>query len=145
MADLDWSSGRALATGPIPKPKRGDGILAREKADKERIANERLVAKAVKARDEFKCRWPEVHKCRGGLEAAHIRDKSLCGPTETENEIALCAWIHRRGPESIHGKELRIICETERGADGPVSFWRFDGFGWYMVARETQRGIVERD
>lgn len=134
------------------KRERGAAILAREQADADRIAKERKVAKLVKDRDG-RCRWPEAHKCRGGaLEAAHIADKSLRGETSTANEITLCPWIHRRGPQSIHGKQLKVEVDTPRGADGPVSFWRqsgeYDALGqpiYYLVARETSCGVVERD
>lgn len=133
------------------KPQRGSAILAREKADNERKAHEQEIAKQVKARDG-RCRWPEAHKCRGQLEAAHIVDKSRVGSTETSNELAVCAWIHRRGPESIHGKQLKVEKETPQGADGPLSFWRqtgdFDALNqpiYYCVARELSRGVIEKD
>lgn len=147
MAIVQWEKGQ-----PQWKPKRGAAILEREKADAEREAHEREIAKAVKVRDGYKCRWPEKHKCRGGLESAHIIDKSLGGPTSTENELAVCAWIHRRGPASIHGKELRVDKESGLGADGPLSFWRqtgeYDALGqpiYYCVARERSPGVVEKD
>ena len=136
-------------TEPVPKPERGSGVLERERVVADRKALERDVALRVKLRDGFKCRWPEVHKCRGGLEAAHIRDKSLLGDTSTANEITLCAWIHRRGPQSIHGKQLKVTPDTADGADGPCSFWKqasvnaYDGY--YCVARERAIGILERD
>lgn len=137
----------------LEKPQRGSGILAREKADAERKAHEREIARQVKTREGYRCRWPERHTCRGGpLESAHIVDKSLAGATSTDNEIAVCPWIHRRGPESIHGKQLRVEKDTPRGADGPVSFWRqtgeYDTFGepiYHCIARETARGVLERD
>lgn len=138
-------------TGAQWKPTRGAAMLQREKDDADRKAVEVEVAKAVKERDK-KCRWPERHKCRGALEAAHIIDKSKGGDTATRNELALCAWIHRRGPESVHGKQLRVDCETPQGADGALSFWRqtgeYDALGqpvYHCVAREVQRGVLERD
>jgi hypothetical protein len=134
-----------------PKPQRGAGILAREDADKRREQHEREVAKAVKRRDG-RCRWPEAHTCRGELEAAHIVDKSLGGETSTENELTICAWLHRRGPESIHGKQLKVEKETARGANGPLSFWRqdggFDALGYptyVCVAVEDGRGGLVRN
>jgi hypothetical protein len=140
-------------TEPQWKPAKGSAILAREKEDAERVAHEREIAKLVKARDG-RCRWPEAHKCRGGaLEAAHIVDKSLVGATSMENEITLCPWLHRRGPESIHGKQLKVEKDTERGANGPLSFWRqtgeFDALDqpmYALVARElAPGGPYERD
>jgi hypothetical protein len=110
------------------------------------------VAGDVRARD-VRCRWPEAHVCRGGaLESAHIRDKSLRGETSTANEVLLCPWIHRRGPESIHGKQLKIEAETPYGANGPLSFHRqtgeVDALGqpiYYCVARERSVGVIEKD
>jgi hypothetical protein len=147
---VEWERGK-----PVWKPKRGSGTLAREKADAEREAHEREIAKQVKARDG-RCRWPEKHRCRGPLEAAHIEDKKMGGDhglrTETANEVSVCRWIHRSGPATIHSKDLRVDKETARGADGPLSFWRqtgeYDALGqpvYYCIAREVQRGIVEKD
>lgn len=142
-----------LASGALQKPARGSSIVARQAAKAAAEKAEREFAAAVKARDAYRCRWPEAHKCLGGpLEAAHILDKSLCGPSITANGIALCPWIHRRGPESLHGKELKVEAETPAGADGPISFWRrtdrVDALGqpiYYMVARERAIGILEKD
>lgn len=146
MSLTQWERGK-----PVWKPKRGAAILEREKADAEREKHEREIAKQVKARDKT-CRWPERHKCRGGMEAAHIIDKSRGGDTATHNELLLCAWIHRRGPDSIHGKGLKVETESPQGADGPLSFWRqtgeYDALGqpiYYCVARERSIGVVEKD
>lgn len=132
-----------------PKPQKGTRVLEREREQAAMKAHTLEIAKAVKRRDG-RCRWPEEHKCRGELEACHIDDKKMGGDhgllTNTANEICLCAWIHRRGPESLHGEELKVEKETAAGADGPLSYWRKGSDGkWYLVARESQRGIVERD
>ena len=89
---------------------------------------------------------------RGGLEAVHIVDKSLGGPTCMENEVALCKWIHRKGPESIHGKQLKVEKDSPAGADGVLSYWRQDGgrdaLGqptYYMVGRNGPDGVPEKD
>lgn len=139
------------ARGPISRPDRGAAILQREADDTARLTREREIAAAVKRRDG-RCRWPEAHKCRGLLEATHIVDKSLGGETSLENEVLLCAWIHRRGPESIHGKQLKIEKDTPAGAQGLLSFWRqdggFDALGqptYYLIARSTPDGVMERD
>lgn len=137
----------------LQKPQRGSSIVARQAAKAAAEKAEREFAAGVKARDSHRCRWPEAHKCLGGpLEAAHVVDKSLCGPLITANGVTLCPWLHRRGPESIHGKQLKIEAETAAGADGPLSFWRqtgeVDALGqpiYYMVARERWIGIVVRD
>lgn len=129
-----------------PKPARGTRVLDKEKADAVAKEHESEVKKAVKARD-VRCRWPEKHKCRGQMEAAHLVDASLGGEMETYNLLWVCSWIHRRGPESIHGKQLRVESETPAGTDGPLSFWKRDEEtgGYFMVKRETSIGVMERD
>jgi hypothetical protein len=139
----------ARATGVVmlkfPKPQRGSRVLAKEQADAEAATIEKREKGAAKKRDG-RCRWPEAHKCRLGLEAAHIQDASLGGPMDRRNLVTVCAWLHRRGPESIHGKQLQVRCETADGAQGPLSFWRqqLDG-SYYLVAREIALFRYERD
>jgi hypothetical protein len=136
----------------LQKPARGSGLLAREAAKAaERTAEDKAI-KAAKVRDGHRCRWPEDHTCRGLLEGAHIVDKSLGGANEASNIVSLCAWLHRRGPESVHGKQLKVEADTDRGAYGPLSFWRqtgeYDALGqplYYLVGREDGRGGVVRD
>lgn len=136
----------------LEKPARGSLILAREQADADAARIEREAKGEAKKRDG-RCRWPEKHVCRGGnLEAAHIADASLGGAMAPENLVTVCPWIHRRGPESIHGKHLKVEIETPRGAFGALSFWRqtgaFDDLGqptYYLIARETAPFIYERD
>lgn len=128
---------------PNWKPVRGSRILAREAQQKEAKLLERHEKAAAKARDGYHCRWPEKHVHRGMIEAAHIQDASLCGPMDRRNLITLCAWLHRTGPESVHGKQLRVEAETALGADGPVSFWRQRSNGAYTcIAREIRPGQV---
>lgn len=126
-------------------------MLEREKDDAARVKQERDIAAAVRKRDG-RCRWPEVHKCRFGFEAAHVEDKSLCGETSLANELLLCAWIHRRGPESIHGKQLKIEVDKADPVNPCFSFWRqtdsFDELGqpiYALVAREVRPFEYERD
>lgn len=130
----------------LRKPSRGQRILDKEDVDARALKLEREQKGLAKKRDG-KCRWPEAHKCRGGeLEAAHILDASLGGLMAADNLVTLCPWIHRRGPESIHGKQLRIEAETEQGANGPLSFWKQDEKGHYfMVKRETALFTYEQD
>lgn len=127
------------------KPSRGQRVLDKERDDAEALKHEREQKGLTRKRDG-RCRWPEAHKCRFDLESAHIVDASLGGLMDAENLVTLCAWIHRRGPESIHGKQLQIEKETERGAWGPLSFWKKGADGaFYLVARETAPFIYERD
>jgi len=129
-----------------PKPSRGQRVLDKEERDAKAKKHELEIKKLVKLRDG-RCRWPEAHKCRGVLEAAHILDASLGGEMTTANLVTLCAWIHRRGPESIHGKQLDIdIEDIKKGANGPLSFWKQDAKGeYYMVNRETAPFVYEID
>lgn len=128
-----------------PKPARGTRVLQKEAEDAAYLIHERIVKDIVRRRDG-RCRWPEKHKCRFGLECVHIQDASLGGALSTENLVLLCTWRHRRGPESIHGKQLKVEKETARGADGPLSFWRQGEDGaYYLVARESAPFQIERD
>lgn len=136
----------------LKKPARGSLVLQREQDEKAADKKEREAKASTKARDGYRCRWPEKHICRKGLEAAHIVDASLGGEMEPENLITVCGWIHRRGPESIHGKQLKVEKETQAGAKGALSFWRqtgeFDTLGqptYYMVKREIAPFRYERD
>lgn len=134
------------------KPTRGSSVLAKEQSDADAKVKEIEVKKAVKAHD-IRCRWPERHKCRGGLEAAHMVDASLGGEMVETNLITVCAWVHRRGPESIHGKQLEIRPLSKRlGARGPCAFYRKvysetrkGEFMWRLVRREVAVGQWERD
>lgn len=133
-------------TEPHFKPQRGSLALEREEEKAKALDKERK-AKAAARRFQPRCRWPEPHTCRFSLECAHIKDASLGGEMVAENLVRFCAWIHRRGPESIHGKQLKVEAETARGSRGPLSFWRqlLDGSGYYLVARETEPYVIERD
>jgi hypothetical protein len=112
----------------FPKPQRGSGILAREQRRAALDAAEIEAKTAAKQLDGYRCQWPEKHKCRGGLEAAHIVDASLGGDMHPRNLVSLCAWIHRRGPESIHSKDLKV--------DGQRGSWKF----YRKVWSETRAG-----
>lgn len=130
----------------IPKPLRGQHVLDLEAVRAEYKKTLEGAKKSAKLRDSFACRWPEIHKCRGLLEGAHLIDASLGGEPIRSNIICLCAWIHRRGPQSIHGKQLRIEPETEHGADGPLSFYREDGNGeWTCVGVETAVHVLRKN
>lgn len=120
-------------------------MLEREKDAADALKVEREEKGKAKKRDG-RCRWPEVHKCRFGLEAAHIQDASLLGPMAAENLVSFCGWIHRRGPESIHGKQLKVEKDSPRGANGPLSFWRKGEDGvYYLVKREIRPFEYEAD
>lgn len=128
-----------------PKPVRGQLVLDREAERADLAKIEDREKKAARRRDGG-CRWPEKHKCRGLLEAAHIRDASLGGDMDRRNLVTLCAWLHRRGPVSVHGKQLRVEAETSAGADGPLAFYQQGVDGrMYLVAREIAIRQYEKD
>lgn len=137
---------RPAFLGSFFKSQRGTRELTQEKADAKAAKAERDVKLEVK-RIDGRCRWPEPHKCRFGIEAAHLHDESTGGDMTLENLITLCAWIHRRGPESVHGKQLEIRPLTKAGTRGPCAFYRKryseqrrGEFTWKLVARELAPG-----
>lgn len=147
-AELDTSVFPPRWKGPAFKQPRGTATLKREKADRDESAEEIEIKKLVKLRDG-KCRWPEKHKCRGGLEVIHLKDRSLGGEFVTSNLWLGCKWIHRSGPKSIHSKDLAIEPLTKKGMDGPVKFYRqafAEATGERkrtLVAKESAVGVLE--
>jgi hypothetical protein len=127
-----------LAPGALVKPIKGSSRAARVAA---RIAEERHEDREkTKARKrDLRCRWPgcDCQTRRDRIEVAHIEDKSLLGPSDSENLVCLCVARHQGRP-SLHSKDLRIEKLTPAGADGPLSFWARDYDGsWYCVALES--------
>jgi hypothetical protein len=131
----------------LVKPMRGASMLKRRQDKLDAAATEKEEKSAVKAWANYRCRWPEKHVCLGGLEAAHLIDASLGGPMDRTNLVTLCAWIHRRGPESIHGKQLRVEAEVAAlGSYGALAFYRKGEDGeFYCIAREVRPFQVARD
>jgi len=135
----------------IPKPLRGSHVLARETARAEIEKAEDLAKRLAKVRDHYVCRWPELHKCRGLLEGAHIfEDKKMGGDhgrlSDTSQIMSVCMWIHRTGPVSIHSKQLKVEPETSFGADGPCAFYRRETLldPWVCVGVESSIGVVRK-
>lgn len=135
----------------IPKPLRGQHVLDRdeERAQVERAESAAKIA--AKKRDRYTCRWPEAHVCRGMLEGAHIfEDKKMGGDhgrlSHSRELMAVCSWIHRRGPHSIHGKQLKVEPETDQGADGPCAFYRRETLldEWSCVGVETAIHVLRK-
>lgn len=136
----------------IPKPARGSYVLEREKKRAEIETAEEAAKKEAKLRDGFRCRWPVQHKCRGILEGVHIfEDKKMGGDhgrlSHTSELMALCGWLHRLGPVSIHGKTAKVEPETERGADGPCAFYSRATVhdDWTCVGVEVAIGVLRKD
>lgn len=129
------------------KDARGTTTLEKEKAEKKETDAELLVKTDVRTRD-VKCRWPEKHKCRGGLEVIHFKDRSLGGEFVSGNLWLGCKWIHRSGPKSVHSKDLAVEPLTRKGCDGPMKFYRqvFDEATGKrkrtLVAHETAPGVL---
>lgn len=133
------------------KPPRGTYKLEKERLRKEAEDKEIARKNEAKHRDGWACRWPEKHKCRGILEGVHIfEDKKMGGDrglvSETWNLMALCSWIHRSGPVSIHSKDLWVEPLTDKYADGDCEFWRRGADGVpYSVGKENGGiGVLER-
>jgi hypothetical protein len=149
MADLDTSTWPPRYKGAFFKGPRGKATLDKEKAAREETAAELLVKADVKARDRT-CRCPLRHKCRGGMEVIHWKDRSLGGEFSTRNLWLGCAFVHRTGPVSIHGKDIEIEPLTKKGLDGPCAWWLLkypEGWGKpkrTLIARESAVGVVER-
>jgi hypothetical protein len=141
---------KAQAGAPLWKPSRGSYALDREEARGILEEKEQIAKHGAKLRDGG-CRWPERHQCRGDLEGAHIfEDKKMGGDhgrlSERRHIMTLCAWMHRKGPESIHGKQIKVEPMNEaEGADGPCRFLRDGKDGWYVVAEEIAIGRIARD
>lgn len=134
----------------FPKPKKGTALLDRERTKAaQKAAEDEVIAEAKKL--DGRCRWPEAHKCRGQLEGAHVFQHrgmggNPAGDRTTPGDIlTVCAWIHRQGPASIDGKDLKVEALTDRGTRGPCVFWRQGESGWYVVAQERAPFLYERD
>jgi hypothetical protein len=136
--------------GPHFKQPKGTATIKKEKAAKDESALELLVKKDVRTRDK-KCRCPLKHKCRGGLEVIHIKDRSLGGEFVSGNLWLGCGWIHNKGPVSIHSKEIEFRPLTALGANGPgdwfLKVWsesKPGEFTWKLIARESAPGVIEQ-
>lgn len=141
---------RPVFPGSFFKAPRGTAVLKKEKAEQKETEAEIEIKRLVKARDG-KCRWPERHRCRGGLECAHLKDASLGGQMVTSNLILLCKWVHRTGPQSIHSKDLEVVPLTKKGADGACKFFRRyyaadrkDEFRRKLIAQESAPGVIAK-
>lgn len=108
------------------------------------------------------CRWPKFdhdtkrHVCVGRLEAAHRvaigiggdRNKSR---TDRRDLLVVCTHIHLgTGGLEQHGRKWEPL--TERGALGPVSFWKREPsetkpgeWGeWTLIAVESSPGVLQK-
>jgi hypothetical protein len=136
-----------LSRDALQKPPRGSGRLARKarRADLEKAISDAIAD--AKRRDR-RCRWPVRHDCGDWLEGAHIKDKSTHPELadDSGNIVTVCARIPRLGPESIHGKQLRVETCGPDGSWGPLSFWKQTMFrGYYLVKLESAPFTYERD
>lgn len=134
----------------LVKPARGTARLERKARKAQAKQQEDEAIAAAKKRDHRRCRWPRKHECRGGLEGAHVfKHRGMGGNpagdlTTRATILTVCAEIHRLGPESIDGKQLKVVAETPCGTDGILSFWRKNGDGeYYRVDIECAIGVVE--
>jgi hypothetical protein len=134
----------------FPKPAKGSALLDRRDkraAIKAHEAEEK--AKVVK-RDGLKtCRLVPHCTEREKFETAHLDDKGMGGDhgirTTADRMIRSCFW-HHQGARSLHSKDIRVECLTDKGTDGPVDVWATDENGiWYLLKHEVAVGVSERD
>lgn len=142
--------GRPAFPGSFFKAARGTATLKKEKAEKAETDEELLVKKDVRARD-VKCRWPERHRCRHGMEVIHVKDKSLGGEYLSSNLWLGCGWIHRKGLKTIHSKDLAVEpIDPKRGCDGPMKFYHQvfnEATGERkrkLIAKESAPGVIQK-
>lgn len=125
-----------LATA-CPKPARGTARAMREAARQRAKALELREKAACRRRDGDRCRWPSCGSTVR-IESAHLRSKSVGGPSDRANLLRLCE-AHHRGARSLHSGDLRIEPLTERGTDGPLLFLETRESGWCVVGCEEGR------
>lgn len=131
-------------SGPNWKPAKGTALLERRTKQRQLDAHEKAEKAKVRKRDQS-CRWPGCgcRALRMPLEVAHLRSKSLGGPSDTADMMLLCRLRHQ-GAESLHSQDLRIEPLTPNGADGPCAFYRLRESGrWECIGVESTIGISE--
>lgn len=106
------------------------------------------VCRQVDTRDHYRCRScgtrgnPEGVDALDRLHRHHLTFRSQGGQDVASNLVLLCARCH----DAVHVKRtLRIEATSPYGADGPLSFWRTDDRGEFLVTREVRCGEIERD
>lgn len=135
---------------PIEKPTRGSGWAQHRENRKAINAAEEKVKDDVRRLDKNTCRWPKCENCRSykpRLEAAHvIRAKGMGGDHGTVTTIhhLMLLDLLTHGEEEQHKREVRAL--TDEGTRGPCEFWRWTAKdGWFLVAREVEPFVYERD
>lgn len=133
-----------------PKPAKGSAILARRQAREKIRAHEATEKAKVVKRDGSKvCRLIPSCAERQKFETAHLDDKGMGGDhgiRSTADRMIRSCFFHHQGAWSLHSKDLRVVCLTDLGTDGPIEVWARDEQGqWFMVKRESSAGVLERD
>ena len=137
--------------GGIPKPAKGSALVERRTNQKATKAYEEAEKAKVRARDR-QCRWPHCANCRTlkpRLEVAHRIAKGMGGDhgiKSSADQMILLDFLTHQGADGLeqHGRKIEPL--TDRGTDGPCSFWLADGVGgWILVAEETAIGVYARD
>jgi hypothetical protein len=134
-------------------PKFSGPTLREERRERKatRLSQEKAAKAEAKRLDGGRCRWPHcVCKGKEGTERAHLTAKGMGGTpdgsrNDPRNLISICHDIHR-GPRSLHSGDRKIVPLTDDGARGPCEFWQRDERNdWFLVAREREPHIFERD
>lgn len=107
------------------------------------MAETRTADEAAKERDHRRCRIPEDFGTHDGpIYSAHIFEADEIGGdhshwSDTSNLMTVCRGHDRTGVISLQGAQIKVVAETERGADDVCSFWRRGENGeYFMVRRE---------
>jgi 5-methylcytosine-specific restriction endonuclease McrA len=124
------------------KPTRRDD---KAKEERDELAHEREVYKAVDLRDRKRCRACGRKSNPNGvglLDRAHhhhVIYRSAGGPTETWNVALICASCHDE-------EHVKRTLQIEGNADEGLTFWRRDTENvWFIWRREISVGRFEKD
>lgn len=147
--------------GTAFKEARGTHVLERKQKRAEVKTHERKEKQAAK-KVAPGCRWPRAdhgtprHICLGQLEAAHRVAIGLGGDkdgsrTDRRDLLVVCTHIHL-GDDGIDRHARKWEPLTDKGALGPVSFWRRqpsetkpgEWGEWTCVGVERSPGVLEK-
>lgn len=141
--------------------------IAKFNARKDVKLHEEREKRKVRARDKYRCRFPLCGCMKIGLplHVSHDEHKGRFGAKESVRRsveakmVLLCSARHMDNAISRHKGTMRAFALTDVGYNGPVR-WEIDAAlaveldervvpqgecddpEWYVVATETQRGVL---